>query len=219
MAHLWDGLYAAYRRLGFERAAGVMRCSGIWCWQDHRTDQQGRFAAGARRDRCGHGVLSHSDSGPCGCSPHQPLPGAVEDLRSPGRLGRPRWFSTMSPPCTSRRQGRRVPRTRLLERTAPEPQITIGLLTDATVRGHVKSPLVAGKSPHALAGVEVSSGRSPRLCWAWRMRNDSPSGDDDGGVVKQAKARGFADSRWWKSRNLHVLGHFAVECGASSRTC
>lgn len=44
-------------------------------------------------------------------------------------------------------------------------------------------------------------------------------GDDDGGVVQEAKARGFAASRWWKSRNLHVLGHFAVECGASSRTC
>jgi hypothetical protein len=30
------------------------------------------------------------------------------------------------------------------------------------------------------------------------------------GVVQESKAHGFADSWWWKSRNLHVLKHFAV---------
>ena len=39
----------------------------------------------------------------------------------------------------------------------------------------------------------------------------------DVGVVQEPKARGFADSWWWKSRNLHVLKRFAVQCGASSR--
>ena len=51
-AHLWDALCRAYDVLGFDEAAGgdeVFRAAGVGA--DHRADQQGRLAAGARRDR------------------------------------------------------------------------------------------------------------------------------------------------------------------------
>jgi hypothetical protein len=46
--------------------------------------------------------------------------------------------------------------------------------TNSVSMAKLKSPLVARKSPHHLAGVRLVQGRSPRLCLAWRMRCDSP---------------------------------------------
>ena len=45
-AHLWDALCRAYEVLGFERAAGATRCSAIWC-------SHGSSSRRARPIRCG----------------------------------------------------------------------------------------------------------------------------------------------------------------------
>ena len=64
---------------------------------------------------------------------------------------------------------------RIRSQSTRRPQAAISRACEA-VRGQVEVP--AGgqeKSPLPLLGLRLVQGRSPRLCWAWRMRNDSPS--------------------------------------------
>ena len=46
IGHLWDTLCRAYDRIGFGRAAGVMRCSGIWCWRGSSSPRASRTRFG-----------------------------------------------------------------------------------------------------------------------------------------------------------------------------
>jgi hypothetical protein len=60
-AHLWDALCRAYDVFGFDRATGGRSVPPTGVRADHRTDQQARFVARARRDRCGRPVVSDTE--------------------------------------------------------------------------------------------------------------------------------------------------------------
>ena len=136
MGHLWDALCRAYDGCsGSTRPPAGTRCSGTWCWP-------GSSSRPASWTRCGCWTRSGSTR-PSYRTLKRRLPVYAERRRGgerwrrraprTPRWGRRRWCSTTCRRCTSRPtpgDGFREPGFSKERRL--EPQITIGLLTDAT---------------------------------------------------------------------------------------
>ena len=128
------GTVHGLRVLGFDEAADgdeVFRRSGVG--QDHRADQQGRFATGARRDRRRARVVSDPKAPACRCSPNPAVRQALSRAcAAHARLGPASLVlydvSTLHFE-TDAGDGFREPGFSKERRL--DPQITLGLLTDA----------------------------------------------------------------------------------------
>ena len=134
MGHLLDALGRGYDVLGFGRAASgdeVFRASGAGA--DHRAGQQAGLAAGAGGGRGGAGVVRHAQAAPAGlCEGVVAAQAAAACAAHARRWARPAWCSMTCPPCISRpTQGDGFREPGFSKERRLEPQITIGLLTDA----------------------------------------------------------------------------------------
>lgn len=93
MTHLWDGLCAAYRLLGFESVTkgdnvfGDLVLARISVGTDHRADQQDRRGPGAGRSWRRVGLLRHPQAPPTDICPATlaPIPGC--SIRRPRPVG------------------------------------------------------------------------------------------------------------------------------------
>lgn len=137
--HLWDALERAYGSLGLDEAVGsdtVFRhcVPGSGAGPDRGADQQVRLPAGAGRGRCPRGVVLDAEASPARLRRSLVVGGTGQGLRGargPGSGGSLVLYDVSTLYFeTHTGDGFREPGFSKERRL--EPQITIGLLTDAT---------------------------------------------------------------------------------------